>query len=134
MLYIMIPEEHIKALSQFPVRLQHLVQAELAAGNSIVEIRSGYPAPPEGACLELSMPLLSRPRFSDRRIRYYIRKENPNSGEISISIESSISLSHLYHLELIQIWMLSALRTKPNNELPMRKWTIFGSSASPRCR
>ena len=80
---IMIPDEHIKAVAQFPVALQELIKAELAAGNSIVEIRSGSPAPPVGCCLKLVKPLLTRPRSSDQHIRYYLRNNSSHSGEIT---------------------------------------------------
>ena len=36
----MIPDEKISAVEKFPSRLQELIRAELAAGNSIVEIGS----------------------------------------------------------------------------------------------
>ena len=79
----MIPDEHFNAKEKFPIHLQELIQAELEAGNSIVEIRSGSPAPLDGFCLKLAKPLLTRPRLSDSKIRYYLRNNRSCSGEIT---------------------------------------------------
>ena len=59
----MIPTEHTKALARFPPVLQELIQAELAAGNSIVEIGGGFPAPPAGAGLRLATFRRKNERF-----------------------------------------------------------------------
>ena len=80
---LMIPAEYTNAVDQFPVALQQLIKAELAAGNSIVEIRSGSPAPRAGACLKLAKQLLSRPRASDKEIQYYLRNNGSYDGKRS---------------------------------------------------
>jgi hypothetical protein len=59
-----------KELEEFPQPLRHLVLAELAAGNEIGELRSGFPAPPIGACLELARPMCTHPRVSSERLVY----------------------------------------------------------------
>jgi extradiol dioxygenase family protein len=79
----MIPDEHLNAVEKFPICLQQLIQAELAAGNSIVDVKSGSPAPPVGSCLQLAKSLLTRPRLSDSKIHYYLRNNSRYSGEIT---------------------------------------------------
>lgn len=59
-----------KELEEFPQPLRHLVLAELAAGNEIGELRSGFPAPPIGACLELARPMSTHPRVSSEHLVY----------------------------------------------------------------
>ena len=82
-LAMIIPDECIKAIAEFPRVLQDLIQAELAAGNSIVEIGPGHPAPMNGARLMLAKPLLSRPRTSDEHINFYARNSSAYSAEIT---------------------------------------------------
>ena len=59
-----LPAEFAKDLAAFPAVLRELVEAELAAGNAIAEITTGFPAPPVGLCLKLTQNLMSRPRES----------------------------------------------------------------------
>lgn len=47
-------------LDSLPAALRALVDAELAAGNAIEEISSGFPAPPVGACVKLLKPITTR--------------------------------------------------------------------------
>lgn len=70
-------------LAAFPPVLRALLDAELAAGNSIVEITGGFPAPPVGACVKLARPLGTRPRASGDGIAYYDRRSPDYSGEIT---------------------------------------------------
>ena len=73
--------EQSRALAGFPQVLQDLVHAELSAGNSIVEIGAGFPAPPVGACLKLAKRVSTRPRESDDKIDFYERNSSSSSGE-----------------------------------------------------
>jgi hypothetical protein len=41
-----------------PAKLRELLVNEQAEGNQVVEIRCGFPAPPNWACFMLSQPLL----------------------------------------------------------------------------
>ena len=43
-----------RELETFPAVLRHLVEAELAAGNSIAEIGHSFPAPPAGAWVRIA--------------------------------------------------------------------------------
>lgn len=72
-----------RELAKFPQVLQDLVHAELAAGNSIVEIGAGFPAPPVGACLKLAKRVSTRPRESDDTIDFYERNSSSYSGEFT---------------------------------------------------
>lgn len=45
---------------QLPSVLRSLLEAELAAGNEVTALESGFPAPPAGFCLMLEHPLQTR--------------------------------------------------------------------------
>lgn len=70
-------------LAGFPAVLQELLQAELAAGNSIVEIMSSFPAPPVGACARLAKPVSTRPRASGNGLVFHERGSSLYSGEFT---------------------------------------------------
>lgn len=78
-----ISDEYTKAIAEFPPALQDLVKAELAAGNSIVGIGHGDPAPINGSRVMLAKPLLSRPRASDAQLKFYERNCSSHSGQIT---------------------------------------------------
>jgi len=73
----------LKEMDALPPVLRTLLDAELAAGNSIEEIGHRSPAPPVGAFFKLTKPLLSRPRASGGGIEYYDRNNSLYSGEIT---------------------------------------------------
>jgi hypothetical protein len=70
-------------MDTMPAALRALLDAELAAGNEIVECGHGFPSPPAGAWFRLAKPLLSRPRKSGGGIDYYDRRDPKYSGEIT---------------------------------------------------
>lgn len=78
-----VPAEFSREFAAFPAVLRELVEAELAAGNSITEITSGFPAPPAGACLKLAQNLTSRVRKSGGGIHFYERNNSSYLGEIT---------------------------------------------------
>lgn len=78
-----IHKAHTKAIAEFPTPLQALIKAELAAGNSIVEISTRFPAPPVGACLKLAKRVTTLPRESGKDIRFYEHNGADYSGEFS---------------------------------------------------
>lgn len=78
-----LTEPQQRAIAEFPPALQALIHAELAAGNSIVEIGSGFPAPPAGACLKLAKKVATRPRAADDRIDFYERNISSHNGEFT---------------------------------------------------
>lgn len=78
-----LTENQQKQLAQFPAALRALVDAELAAGNSILEIGAGHPAPPVGACLKLAKKVSTRPRASGNGLSFYERNSSLYSGEFT---------------------------------------------------
>ncbi|ATC64462.1 hypothetical protein CMV30_11130 [Nibricoccus aquaticus] len=80
-----LPDSTRKEMDALPPVLRALLDAELAAGNSIAEIGHGFPAPPVGAFFKLAQPLLSRPRASGEGFTYYNRNSSLYSGEITDS-------------------------------------------------
>jgi hypothetical protein len=54
----------------FPAALQALLDAELAAGNTIAETASCFPAPPAGAYFKMARPFTTRPRESGGGLKF----------------------------------------------------------------
>ncbi len=75
--------EQQKELAKFPAALQVLIQAELAVGNSIVEIQHSHPAPPVGAAVKLAQKVSTRPRDSGSGLVFYERNSSVYSGEFT---------------------------------------------------
>ena len=63
--------------------LRDLLLAELAAGNSIVEVGHSFPAPPVGCYFKLASPVSTRPRASGDGIDFYDRNSSIYSGEFT---------------------------------------------------
>lgn len=78
-----VPLESAKALAEFPAALRALVEAELAAGNSIAEFSGGFPAPPAGNSLKLANKVSTRPRASGEGLVFYERNSSLYSGEFT---------------------------------------------------
>ena len=76
-----IPKEHAARLTILPAPLRALLEAELAAGNEIVEVASCFPAPPAGVYVKLMRPVTTRPRASGGGIEFYDRNGSTYSGE-----------------------------------------------------
>jgi hypothetical protein len=70
-------------ISRFPSELRELIEAELQAGNGIVEVSGCFPAPPAGAYVKLERPVSTRPRESKDGIRFYDRNSSSYSGEFA---------------------------------------------------
>src|SRR3954468_3034164 len=68
-------------LAEFPAVLRKLLKAELAAGNSITEIASCFPAPPAGAYAKLAKRITTRPRAKTAQLDFYDRNSSLYSGE-----------------------------------------------------
>src|SRR5262245_7645711 len=75
--------EQQKELAQFPPALRALVESELAAGNSIVEVGHNFPAPPAGAYFKLAKKASTRPRVSGSGLDFYDRDSSIYSGEFT---------------------------------------------------
>lgn len=70
-----------RALERFPSTLRALIDAELGAGNAIVEIGAGFPAPPVGAVAKLARPVSTRPRADGGGLAFRARNSSLSSGE-----------------------------------------------------
>jgi hypothetical protein len=78
-----LPSQWTQELAAFPAALRALIEAELAAGNEIVEISSSFPAPPAGAYAKLARPVSACPRASSKEIDFYDRNGPSYSGEFT---------------------------------------------------
>ncbi|MBX3745736.1 MAG: hypothetical protein KF833_10550 [Verrucomicrobiae bacterium] len=70
-------------LAAFPPALRALLDAELAAGNRIIEVASCFPAPPAGAYAKLAAPVTTRPRASDESLRFHDHNSSCYAGEFT---------------------------------------------------
>ena len=75
--------EQTRELAGFPPALKALVEAELTAGNTLLEIGGGHPAPPIGACAKLEKKVSTRPRASDEALSFYERNSSSYCGEFT---------------------------------------------------
>ena len=78
-----MPSEFSVLFAALPTELSNLVQAELAAGNSIIEIGHSHPAPPVGAYVKLAKKISTRPRASGGGLSFYERNSSLYSGEFT---------------------------------------------------
>lgn len=76
------PEQETE-LGKFPVSLRTLIETELAAGNSIVEIGHSFPAPPAGAYVKLANKVSTRKRDDGDGYTFYERNGSSYSGEFT---------------------------------------------------
>lgn len=70
-----------QGIDAFPPALRALLEAELAAGNTILELGHGSPAPPVGAWARLAQPVTTRPRAASPGIGFHDRRSSLWSGE-----------------------------------------------------
>lgn len=66
-----------------PPVLRALLDAELAAGNTVIEVGHTHPAPPVGAYFKLARPVSTRPRESGGGLQFYERNSSQYSGEFT---------------------------------------------------
>lgn len=78
-----VPDEHRRELEAFPPLLRALVDAELSAGNDILEIGHSFPAPPAGAYVKLARPVSTRPRAEGGGLRFRDYNSSSYSGEFT---------------------------------------------------
>lgn len=88
-----VPIEFAKAFAVFPPVLRELVQAELAAGNSIVAIEHGFPAAPCGASIKLAQAVATERRKPVGELKFYTRNNSSYAGEFTTD------LRHFFVLE-----------------------------------
>lgn len=70
-----------QGIDAFPPALRALLEAELGAGNAIVEAGQGSPAPPVGAWARLARPVTTRPRTATPEVGFRNRQSSLWSGE-----------------------------------------------------
>ncbi len=75
--------EYHKDVEALPAALRTLLEAELAAGNAIVEVGHSFPAPPVGAYFKLARPVSTRPRTSGAGVHFCDRNSSLHSGEFT---------------------------------------------------
>lgn len=78
-----IPAEYRQDFEAMPLVLRELLQAELNAGNTIVEVGHSHPAVPAGAYFKLANPISTRARASGDGITFYERNSSIYSGEFT---------------------------------------------------
>jgi hypothetical protein len=78
-----LPPEYAKNAGALPPVLHALLEAELAAGNSITEVIHSHPAPPVGACFMLARRVTTRARASGDGLSFYERNSSLYSGEFT---------------------------------------------------
>jgi hypothetical protein len=67
----MITDDELrKEAAALPVELRELLEAELAAGNAVLDIGHHFPAPPIGAFFKLARPVTTRERRTTDTIRF----------------------------------------------------------------
>jgi hypothetical protein len=78
-----VPAEYRQDFEATPLVLRELLQAELNAGNTIVEVGHSHPAVPAGAYFKLANPITTRARASGDGISFYERNSSIYSGEFT---------------------------------------------------
>jgi hypothetical protein len=78
-----LAQEHRADFDAMPAVLRALLEAELGAGNTIVEVGHSSPAPPAGAYFKLAIPISTRRRNSGDGIDFYDRNSSMYSGEFT---------------------------------------------------
>ena len=77
------PGDAAEDIAAMPPLLRALLEAELAAGNEIVEVGHSSPAPPVGAYFTLARPVTTRVRESGGGLDFYDRNSSLHSGEFT---------------------------------------------------
>lgn len=89
-------------LERFPIVLRTLAEAEIAAGNPVVEIASSHPATPIGAYIAFANKISTRPRASGDGVRFREPKGLDYLGEFTddaahfFVVETPVLLQSLY--------------------------------------
>ncbi|MDX1926463.1 MAG: hypothetical protein SFV81_08095 [Pirellulaceae bacterium] len=76
-------DDNLAEFQQFPEPLRRLVEAELRAGNEIIDFGHGFPAAPCGAYIKLARPVSTRERIATVELDFYDRNSSNYSGEFT---------------------------------------------------
>jgi hypothetical protein len=79
----MIPQSWQADADLLPAPLRALLEAELAAGNAIIEVGHSHPAAPVGVYFMLAGPVTTRPRKTDAELKFYERGGSHFNGEFT---------------------------------------------------
>ncbi len=82
-LHVTIPPEFSEIADAFPPALRALLDAELAAGNTIAQAGSYFPAPPAGAFFKMTGPVTTRPRESGDGLNFRNYESSLYSGSFT---------------------------------------------------
>jgi hypothetical protein len=80
---VKLAPEHQSDFDAMPSALRGLVEAELVAGNEVLEVGHTHPAPPIGAYFKLARPFVTRERSSGGGLSFYERNSSLHSGEFT---------------------------------------------------
>lgn len=78
-----IPPQFRETADAFPAALRTLLEAELAAGNTIAEAGSSFPAPPAGAFLRMTRNVTTRTRESGGGLKFLTFPNSINCGSFT---------------------------------------------------
>jgi hypothetical protein len=78
-----IPEEFLKEVQSLPPELRAVLEAELAAGNTIAEVGHDHPAAPVGAWLKMARTFSTKPDAVPKGVKFRRRNSSLWSGEYS---------------------------------------------------
>lgn len=78
-----IPKELLSDVNALPPLLRALLDAELAAGNTIVEVGRDFPAPPDGAWLRLARRVTTVPREPTSALMFWENDMPSYSGQFT---------------------------------------------------
>ena len=78
-------DQYAKEIAAFPPALRELNEAELRAGNAIIEIGARQPAPMCGSCARLAREVTTRPRADSPGKASFERCGSGHSGESTTS-------------------------------------------------
>lgn len=79
----LVPPDHRPDADLLPPPLRVLLEAELAAGNGILEVSHSHPAAPVGVYFKLTGPVTTRTRATDGELKFYARNSSLWSGEFT---------------------------------------------------
>lgn len=132
----MNPATTTEEIQRLPPPLRALVEAELAAGNEVVEVLRGHPVPPAGAGVMLARPVTTRDRASAGGIRFYARNSSLYSGEFSdeermhFVVEASLPPPPAPDMDAIRAAHASAPPARQTGTADSAAWDRFQASRS----
>src|SRR5260370_40513151 len=97
-----IPPEFREDADAFPPALRSLLDAELAAGNTIAEVGHRFPAPPAGAYVKMTREVTTRPHESGGGLTFRGCERSSYSGNPISASASRISQDASLRVRLLK--------------------------------